>query len=72
MKTCSGVGCDLAKVGGCDRTFCVKLLPDKQQIIAKAIKVLMDNDKYRFDYEDIFEIFPDVTEGFIKAVLEES
>lgn len=71
MITCSSVGCDLAVVGGCDRTFCFKLLPPKQQIVAHAIKILMDNSRYNFDYEEIWEVFPDVTEGFIKAVLED-
>lgn len=69
--TCSSVGCELARVGGCDRTFCVKLLPPRRKIIANAIKILMDNKKYNFGYEEIFEIFPDVTEGFIMAVLDE-
>ena len=71
MITCSSVGCDLARVGGCDRTFCMKLLPTKQRVVAHAIKVLMGNDKYNYGYEEIWEVFPDVTEGFIKAVLED-
>lgn len=67
--TCSSVGCELVVVGGCDKTSCYKLLPHKKQLIATAIKTLI-NEK-RFDYEDIFQIFPDVTEGFIMAILNE-
>ena len=69
--TCSSVGCELARVGGCDRTFCVKLLPPKEKLIAVAVRTLMNNEKYRFGYEEIMEIFPDITEGFIEAILNE-
>ena len=65
-RTCSSVGCELATVGGCDKTFCTKLLPDSLQLVSHAIPILF---KKGFTYEEVQDLFPHVTEGLIYAIL---
>ena len=72
-KSCHSVACDLARVGGCDKQFCFKLLSDEEQLLARAIITLWKAGGW--SRSDIVELFGKrelpTSYGFINTVIEE-